>query len=434
MSEVAVELQEWETAEPQPGSALAGLSLEDAPAAQQIAASLTASRRLSVLELARGVQLSATSYVGRVNLGPLTVTIRPKIEGAPLLNLLRYAYGLRDLQIFENVSYAIAQLSFQDLLLRQLAAEVSEILSRGLHREYERRTKMLASPRGRPHFQSYVKQAGTATAALPCVYHPRLTDTLLNQVLQAGLRMTTTLTDDLELRARLRRLAQSMDLNNELVQLNISMVREARRAVDRRTTAYAPALKLLELLLEGQGVAFEEQGASINLAGMLFDMNHFFQDLLSRFLHEHLVDCTIKDEYRLRDLLSYDPTHNPLGRRPPMPRPDFMILRSGEVIAVLDAKYRDLWEHTLPRNMLYQLALYALSQADCQRSVILYPTLSSAATEQRIRIHEPLYGVTKAEVILRPVNLLRLDRLLKKPHTPARITERKAWAKELTLG
>jgi 5-methylcytosine-specific restriction enzyme subunit McrC len=167
---------------------------------------------------------------------------------------------------------------------------------------------------------------------------------------------------------------------------------------------------------------------------MLFDMNRFFQELLSRFLHEHLTEYTVRDEYRLRELFSYDPAHNPRRRRSPTPRPDFMILDRGEVVAVLDAKSRDLWEHSLPRGMLYQLALYALSQEDCRRSVILYPTLEPTATEQRIRVHEPLYGAGRAEVVLRPVDLLRMERLLRSPDTHARVQERKAWARELALG
>jgi McrBC 5-methylcytosine restriction system component len=104
---------------------------------------------MEVLELARGLELRAKSYVGRFSLGEVTVTIHPKIPVLPLLNLLRYAYGLRHLELYGPVEYTSSKWSFQDLLIYQLSLEVSELLARGLHRDYLRIARDLASPRGR---------------------------------------------------------------------------------------------------------------------------------------------------------------------------------------------------------------------------------------------------------------------------------------------
>jgi 5-methylcytosine-specific restriction enzyme subunit McrC len=88
-------------------------------------------------------------------------------------------------------------------------------------------------------------------------------------------------------------------------------------------------------------------------------------------------------------------------------------MRGGQTVAVLDAKYRDLWEQPLPREMLYQLALYALGRAGERASAILYPTVEAAARKQTIVIQDPVRGGEHARVTLRPVNLLRLDQLLR---------------------
>ena len=143
-------------------------------------------------------------------------------------------------------------------------------------------------------------------------------------------------------------------------------------------------------------------------------MNRFSQALISRFLREHLSGVEVHDEYRLKGLFNYEPGQNPRARRAPTPRPDFVVMRGGKMVAVLDAKYRDLWEQTLPREMLYQLALYALGRPGREReAAMLYPTVDAAAREQSIAIHEPVQGATQARVVLRPVNLLDLEELLR---------------------
>jgi 5-methylcytosine-specific restriction enzyme subunit McrC len=104
-------------------------------------------------------------------------------------------------------------------------------------------------------------------------------------------------------------------------------------------------------------------------------------------------------------------------------------------LLVLCVKYRDLWQNSLPREMLYQLALYALGPAGItRRSAILYPTLDAAAIEQVIIVHDPAYGTSKAHVALRPVNLRALDRLLSAPATQSTRRQRAELAQHFALG
>lgn len=384
-----------------------------------------------MLELARGLELRATSFVGRISLGAITVTIQPKIPGEPLLRLFRYAYGLRNLDLYGPVDFASSSGSFQDLLIHQLAAEAGELLDRGVHRDYERVSSGLASPRGRIDFTRYLQTVQRAETTLPRVHHPRTEDTLLNQVLLAGLHLAASLAADGELKGHMRRLAKTLGEAVSQQRLDPTLIAEAWRAMDRRTVAYAPALTLIELLLDGQGVALDEGGSRVRLKGFLFDMNRFFQALLSRFLRENLSGVEVHDEHRLKGLFRYRSGENPRGHRDPTLRPDFVLMRGGQTVAVLDAKYRDLWEQPLPREMLYQLALYALGRTGERASAILYPTVEAAASEQTIVIQKPVRGGERGRVTLRPVNLLRLDQLLR--GGPAARPQRAELARQLAL-
>ena len=116
----------------------------------------------------------------------------------------------------------------------------------------------------------------------------------------------------------------------------------------------------------------------------------------------------------MKQIFEYDQANNPQWRHAVVPRPDFAVTVGGKVAEFLDAKYTDLWETKLPRDMLYQLAIYALSKnSEAARSTILYPTLAANAVDQVVLLKDPVFGHERAEVVVRPVNLRELEALIR---------------------
>lgn len=434
MTRTSITLSEWESRDPGDSPELAGKSLDNTPNAQLLIEELSRSRKLEVRELRSGLAIRAFSFVGRVRIGNLEITVAPKLPHSSLLNLLRYAYGFRQLHRVSRSSQFVEHRGFEDLLVSQLNAEVEELIARGLLRSYVEKSEPLSSPRGRIDIERYVATAPATTATLPCRHNPRIEDTTLNRVLRAGLELAGSMAASMQLRKDSRRWAAIFADSVSSVHLDATTLESAERQFNRLSKSYEPAISIIRLLADSQGVALQGRRTTPHLSGFLFDMNAFFQALLSRFLRDNLPHHRVRDEFRLHGMMQYETGFNPRRRQAPTPRPDFVVMDGSSVAAVLDAKYRDLWRRSLPSEMLYQLVVYASSHQNLRTATILYPATDRAATESRINISDPVYGRRLSQVRLRPVVLDTFEKLILSGNITAARRERVRFAHQLAFG
>jgi 5-methylcytosine-specific restriction endonuclease McrBC regulatory subunit McrC len=150
-------------------------------------------------------------------------------------------------------------------------------------------------------------------------------------------------------------------------------------------------------------------------------MDLFFQRLLLKLMEDYLQGYTINGQ-SLDGVVSYEPYHNPKHLPTPTIKPDFIVSKRNKTVAILDAKYMDLWNGNYGlsdkkkgknlHGILYQLAVYALGLGIGGKSIILYPTVSRNAEEEWIDVNDPIHGVRCARVIFRPIDLNKLNGLI----------------------
>jgi len=367
---------------------------------------------LEITEQKQGVLIKSNSYVGRVKIGDFQLNVYPKIDGMPLYRLLRYAYGLRDLKLFNMAEHSLNDFSFFDLLIYELYVEAEDLLRRGIYKNYIQKEDDLISPRGKINIDKLCARGGLMKDRLPCRYFNREENNILNRTMLAGLKLGLKMAFDIELKTKLQRLCSYMEEKVDDITLTRESLKLAKNCINRLTDRYSAVLEIINILYESQGIQLNDASRCVVLKGYFFDMNSFFEKLVGRLLVDYAEEYKVKDQYRLYDMFEYAPGFNPCRRKSPTPRPDFALMKKGKVVKLLDAKYRDLWENSLPREMLYQLSVYALSGIGDGTATILYPVTYNGPAIQKIDIKDPVSNSKMAGVILKPLNLVKVANLL----------------------
>jgi 5-methylcytosine-specific restriction enzyme subunit McrC len=431
---VSVRMPEWgflDHESPLYGSQLRGLTLANDASTRALVSNLERAGVMTLSESRYGVSVRSGSFIGRIAVGSLDITIEPKISWGRWMALIGYAFRLHGVSRSDRTAMYTDQGRLQDLIAMELLVEAESIIAGGLHREYVSQRKSLSVPRGRIDFARIAKQGGIRGVAIPSRYTNRNDDSVLNRALLSGLGLVASSTCDSQLRGTARRLSREWDSTVASVKLSAELVLSAKRAVDRRTTRYEPALDLIQALMTGKSIVLEmaEGAPTLKLPGFALDMNALWQRLLGRVLGEWQEDLSVEREFPLRDVFRRS-VESPIRRRLPRPRPDFARKEHDEVTMFLDAKYRDLWGRSLPPEMLYQLSIYALSQQG-RLAVMLYPSHEIGAAEERFEIHDPVTSSYQASVALRPVDLNGLETLISAPPSDTRSESRRRFATAL---
>ena len=294
--------------------------------------------------------LKPGSTVGAVEVGELSVMIRPKIGIPQMLSLACYAmnaYKSRQDGMFDFEEEA----ALPDTLALALAAAARRAFAQGLLHGYRTEEEALHAVRGRIRFDEQLRRRFGATLPVEVRYDEFTDDILANRLVKAaaarlgGMRLRSQ-----EACGGLRWVAAMAD-RVAPAEFPPSAVPEV--PFDRLNDHYRGVVALSRLVLRHS--AFESGRGNVRASAFLIDMNTLFQEFVSEALRGALG---VSDRVLCSDRgMPHRATLDQAGQV--RLKPDLSWWDGGTCTFVGDAKYKNVTGESVPNADLYQLLAYA---------------------------------------------------------------------------
>ena len=290
--------------------------------------------------------LKPGSTVGAVEIGDLSVLIRPKIGIPQLLSLACYAMGVFKSQEERLFDFQEEAETPPDTLAIALAAAARRAFSRGLLHGYRTEEEALHTVRGRIRFADQIRQRYGIPLPIEVRYDEFTDDITENQLVKAAaIRLGGMRLRSQQARRNLGWIAAMLE--------NVSSVESFPKDVpdvrfDRINEHYRGVVGLSRLILRHS--AFESERGVVHATGFLMDMNTLFQEFLTVALRETLGLTERVFREKNIDTLDVD------GKV--KLRPDLTWWHGRDCQFVGDAKYKGIENESVPNADLYQLLAY----------------------------------------------------------------------------
>lgn len=315
-------------------------------------------------------RVTASSYVGSLDVEGVELLIRPKINPENLFLLLEpglppSAWRKEAVQYDSTSALLPSVIAF-------FARTLETTLGRGVLRSYESRNESLTALRGRLDVSEQFKRAGILTP-VASTYDDFSEDIIENRVLRAATRLA--------LRVPRVDAVERQRLNRQLATLEtVADVPVRGRTVDsihinRLNQHYVPALSLARLVL--QNLTLVDTQGSTSASSFMVDMNDLFQ----RFLTERL-----RRALRGRLDLNDEPTvYLGTGRQIAM-RPDLEFHERGKGTQYVgDVKYKFSADTRGRSSDYYQILAYTIAM-DLPEGMLVYCRRQGDALERTITV------------------------------------------------
>lgn len=313
------------------------------------------------------------STVGALEIGDMSVLIKPKIGVPKLLSLACFALGVYQHQYRQF--YFQKDQALPDVLALAMIAAARKAFGRGVLRGYLTEEDALYTVRGRIQFSEQIRRRYGIPLPVELRFDEFTEDILVNRLVKAAAARLRHMTlNSSEARQGLGWLAAILE--------NVSLLEFRRRNVpevrfDRLNEHYRHVVGLARLILLHS--EFESFRGDVRASGFLVNMNDLFQEFVTQALREALnvSDRTLRDDKGIRRLTLAEENRVQL-------KPDLSWWDGETCMFVGDAKYKKIIHSSVPNADLYQLLAYATA-LDLPGGLLIYAQGEAEAATYKIR-------------------------------------------------
>ena len=305
--------------------------------------------------------LTPGSTIGALEVGDLSVSIRPKLEISRVLYLASYALG--------EVGFREERFCFEkadtlvETLVPALVAAARRAFSQGLLHGYRTLEEALQTVRGRIDVGEQMRRRFDLSIPVEVRYDEYTEDILANRLVKAAAMLLG------RLRIRDSRARAGLGWTGAMLG-NVSLVEFRPREVpeiyfDRLNEHYREVVELSRLILRHGSL--ETNRGDLRASGFLMDMNTVFQEFVTKALRDEFGVSKefLRSDNNIRGITLDEDGHIRL-------RPDLSWWEGSTCTFVGDAKYKNIsGEREIPNPDLYQLLAYATA-LDLPGGLLIY--------------------------------------------------------------
>jgi 5-methylcytosine-specific restriction enzyme subunit McrC len=317
--------------------------------------------------------LVAQNFVGIINLGRNQIEVLPKIEGGTTevrRSLARMISTALELELHgDSITRTdVHSDSVLEVLIRLFCEQLWQAVRRGMVRRYVAKAENVSVLRGKLEVSRQARLNAARPDRLFCSFDEFTDDNLLNRVLKAALKVLHRVSRS---PSNLRNVAELLFCFQDVGDIEKSTIEWDRVTTDRLSARYEPLTRLARLFIEGESPDVVT-GANEGFA-LLFDMNELFEAFVGSVAKQVFGRAGLKVNLQgpRRHLAQHMDGADAFALRP-----DVVVSRGSEVLAVVDTKWKRLklaaTREGVSSGDAYQMHAYA-TQYGAPEVMLLYP-------------------------------------------------------------